>query len=174
MRMRGRIVDIGYAGERLPVSIWLPDKASRAVVLMGHGLGVDRYHESNRIPAELLVNSGTTVIAPELPLHGDRAEATLSPEDLVTAWQSFWTRGGFAEGRLLRVTTHVGDGEHHDRWHFGSGGATGGPLTPTTSISRPIGRGQLAQRATAMSSRARNSCSGSTEGRPVRGYRRRN
>ena len=67
MRMRERIVDIGSAGERLPASIWLPDKASRVVVLMGHGLGVDRYHESNRIPAELLVNSGTTVIAPERP-----------------------------------------------------------------------------------------------------------
>lgn len=76
----------------IPLSVFRPDAAPRAVVLVGHGLGADRSHSSVRLPAEILVERfGLAVVAPDLPRHGARKEGGADPSE---AWQTFWSSGG--------------------------------------------------------------------------------
>lgn len=84
------------AGTSIPTSIWLPDDGViRAVVLLGHGLGVDRRHEYNVLPATFLTEAGCAVVAPELPLHGERrTEELLDWNAVVESWQAYWVGGG--------------------------------------------------------------------------------
>ena len=78
----------------VPVSLWTGDSQARGVVLLGHGLGVDRTHATVRVPAEQLVERGLAVVAPDLPGHGVRRGAARDPAEVVDAWQSYWTSGG--------------------------------------------------------------------------------
>jgi pimeloyl-ACP methyl ester carboxylesterase len=76
----------------IPLSVFRPEPAPRAVVLVGHGLGADRSHSSVRLPAEILVERfGLAVVAPDLPRHGSRRERE---GDVTEAWQTFWSSGG--------------------------------------------------------------------------------
>jgi dienelactone hydrolase len=88
--------EISASADSIPASLWLPEgQRSRAVVLLGHGLGVDRHHEYNLRTATLLTAAGCSVLAPELPLHGERR--TEEPADwnaVVSAWQAYWASGG--------------------------------------------------------------------------------
>jgi hypothetical protein len=84
----------------MPISIWVPNGLLRGFVLMGHGLGVDRYHGSVQKPAHILTDTHQlAVIAPDLPLHGLRKADVDDPTDLIHRWQTFWTEGGV---RLLQ------------------------------------------------------------------------
>jgi hypothetical protein len=87
---------IQFRTESIPVSIWSPeDGAIRAVVLLGHGLGVDRHHEFNTRTAALLTAAGSAVVAPELPLHGERRSVDVADwNDVVSSWQEYWSSGG--------------------------------------------------------------------------------
>jgi len=79
----------------IPLSIWAPTQPTRGVVLVGHGLGVDRYHETVQKPARILTGTHQlAVIACDLPLHGLRATAMNDPMEIVDRWQAFWAAGG--------------------------------------------------------------------------------
>jgi predicted alpha/beta-hydrolase family hydrolase len=81
----------------IPVSVWTPEAKPRAVVLLGHGLGVDRSHSTVQIPAEHLVERlGIAVVAPDLPIHGVRRGVARDPAEIVAAWQAYWASGGAA------------------------------------------------------------------------------
>jgi dienelactone hydrolase len=77
----------------IPVSVFVGDGPPRGVVLLGHGLGVDRSHPTVRIPAEQLVERGLAVVAPDLPGHGVRQGTARDPAEVAEAWQSYWTSG---------------------------------------------------------------------------------
>jgi len=89
-------LEIPGTGDSIPASLWLPeDHHSRAVVLLGHGLGVDRHHEYNLRTAALLTAEGCSVLAPELPLHGERRpEEPADGDAVVSSWQAYWAGGG--------------------------------------------------------------------------------
>lgn len=81
----------------IPCSIWSATKNPRGVVLLGHGLGVDRYHETVLVPAKLLaLEYRAAVLVPEIPLHGVRDEFPDDPSGLLRRWQNFWASGGHA------------------------------------------------------------------------------
>jgi dienelactone hydrolase len=83
-----------------PVSVWTPQAKPRAVVLLGHGLGVDRTHSTVQMPAEYLVERlGLAVVAPDLPRHGVRREGAGDMASVTAAWQAYWTSGGAASLR---------------------------------------------------------------------------
>ena len=106
--MREEHVDIANGPDTIPASLWLPDGGTRrAVVLLGHGLGVDRHHAYNKLPARFLTESGCAVLIPELPLHGERRSG--EPADwqtIVDSWQAYWAAGGVealvAEWRVIQ------------------------------------------------------------------------
>lgn len=84
----------------IPVSLWTPQGNARGVVLIGHGLGVDRTHAGVQIPAEHLVERlGIAVVAPDLPRHGVRRGERKDWAEVVAAWQTYWASGGAAELR---------------------------------------------------------------------------
>lgn len=85
----------GVGAGDVPVSIWVPSGRARGVVLLGHGLGVDRYHDSVQKPTHLLTSAHQlAVIASDLPLHGVRKVDVSDPKDIVARWQAFWADGG--------------------------------------------------------------------------------
>lgn len=82
--------------QSIPLSVWMPECEPSGVVLLGHGLGVDRFHRSNQFAATLLTDThGLSAIAPEIPLHGERSDPTQS--DIVSAWQGYWSTGGWQQ-----------------------------------------------------------------------------
>ncbi len=85
---------IEAAGADVPCSLYSA-RHPRAVVLFGHGLGVDRYHETVLGPVKILNEFGFSVLVPELPLHGERAGGG-GPEwsEVVSRWQQFWAGNG--------------------------------------------------------------------------------
>lgn len=89
-------VHIPRAGHAdIPCTIWSATDSPSGVVLLGHGLGVDRFDATVRRPAELLARvHRAAVVVPEIPLHGVRAEAPYDTPDIVNLWQSFWVSGG--------------------------------------------------------------------------------
>ena len=92
----------------VPLSVYAPEGRARGVVLLGHGLGVDRSHPTVQVPAEILVERfGVAVVAPDLPLHGVRREGAKDPEAVLDRWQTYWTSGGPADLRdeWLRVAS---------------------------------------------------------------------
>ena len=92
----------------IPVSILAPAGRTRAVVLLGHGLGADRSHPTVRVPAEILVERfGAAVVVPDLPLHGVRGEGARDFESVARRWQAYWTSGGPADVRdeWLRIAS---------------------------------------------------------------------
>lgn len=82
---------------------------ARGVVLLGHGLGVDRHDETVLRPASMLQNSGFSVVVPELPLHGERSVSMSDWAEVVSNWQNFWV--GEGRDKLLRewlqILAHV-------------------------------------------------------------------
>jgi len=94
--VREKQVDIATGTSTIPASLYLPEhRTAAAVVLLGHGLGVDRHHEYNKLPARLLTERGCAVLIPELPLHGDRrGEEPADWQAVVDAWQAYWGGGG--------------------------------------------------------------------------------
>jgi dienelactone hydrolase len=81
----------------IPLSVWTPAERARGVVLIGHGLGADRSHPGVQIPAEYLVERlGIAVVAPDLPEHGARSRGPRRWDDVVAAWQAYWSAGGAA------------------------------------------------------------------------------
>ncbi len=105
--MNEEVVELRAEGEStIPMSVWTPEETTRGVVLIGHGLGVDRTHSTVQIPAAHLVEQlGVVVLAPDLPKHGVRREGPSGPAGIVAAWQAYWTSGGAAALRdeWLRV-----------------------------------------------------------------------
>lgn len=85
-------------GDDIPCSVWKADGPPRGIVLMGHGLGVDRYHESVQYPMQILAEEyGCVVIAPDIPLHGVRSQLDSDdPMEIVNQWQTYWAGGGAA------------------------------------------------------------------------------
>jgi pimeloyl-ACP methyl ester carboxylesterase len=85
----------GVGAGDVPVSVWLPNGPARGVVLIGHGLGVDRHHESVQKPVRMLTSTHElAVVACDLPLHGQRRREVHDAAELVEKWQSFWAKGG--------------------------------------------------------------------------------
>ncbi len=83
----------GRAG--IPSSIWSGNEKPTGVVLLGHGLGVDRHDQTVMRPMEILVQKhGAAVVVPEIPLHGVRAELPFNTPEIVERWQQFWISGG--------------------------------------------------------------------------------
>jgi len=95
----------------IPCSIWAATESPRGVVLIGHGLGVDRFHGTVVRPLEILVKEyRAAVVVPEIPLHGVRAELPFDTPEIVDRWQRFWVSGG-AElicRELQRLTSFCG------------------------------------------------------------------
>ena len=92
----------------VPLSVWLPERRPRGVVLLGHGLGADRSHPTVQVPAEILVERlGAAVVAPDVPCHGVRREGASDREAVLQRWQTYWTSGGPAELRdeWLRIAS---------------------------------------------------------------------
>ena len=89
-------LDIPYEGRaHIPCSIWSASTRPRGVVLLGHGLGVDRFDSTVRVPVEILAEEHhAAVVVPEIPLHGVRAMADDDPAGIVDRWQRFWIGGG--------------------------------------------------------------------------------
>ncbi|MEM7017905.1 MAG: hypothetical protein AAF512_11295, partial [Pseudomonadota bacterium] len=84
--------------EPIPCSLFLPEQESSGVVLMGHGLGVDRYHISMQIPIQILTKKyGISVIAPDLPMHGARNNEPTESMQFLRHWQEFWAGNGRAQ-----------------------------------------------------------------------------
>ncbi len=82
-------------GSEVPCSIWSTTDHPSGVVLLGHGIGVDRYHTTVRVPVEVLANEhDAAVVVPEIPLHGVRDEFPHDPSGIIDRWQAFWVRGG--------------------------------------------------------------------------------
>jgi len=93
----------------IPCSIWSATDAPRGVVLIGHGLGVDRYHSTVRRPMEILaLEHQAAVVVPEIPLHGVRAELPFDTPAIVDRWHQFWISGGIESirGELQQVTKY--------------------------------------------------------------------
>jgi hypothetical protein len=109
MSIRERHVDVRYDryGE-IPCSIWSATERPQGVVLLGHGLGVDRYDRTVRRPMEILTQEHeAAVVVPEIPLHGVRDNFPNDPSGIVDRWQRFWISGG-AEvicGELQRLVS---------------------------------------------------------------------
>lgn len=88
-RLTGREEIVGLAaanGDTIPLSVFSPTNpgAVRSVVLMGHGLGVDRYHHSMTAPMRMLLERHEmAVVAPDLPLHGVRDQPGSHPGEIV-------------------------------------------------------------------------------------------
>jgi predicted alpha/beta hydrolase len=81
----------------IPCSIWAATATPRGLVLLGHGLGVDRYDRTVLVPAEVLaVEHEAAVLVPEIPLHGVRDAFPNDPAGVVSRWQGFWASGGSA------------------------------------------------------------------------------
>lgn len=83
------------SGPGIPCSIWSAARSPRGIVLLGHGLGVDRDHETVRVPARVsALDHEAVVVVPEIPLHGVRDAHPRDPSGIVDRWQSFWAGGG--------------------------------------------------------------------------------
>lgn len=81
--------------DTVPFSVFSPEQASRGVVLMGHGLSADRYHDSMAFPTQILTEEyAFTVIAPDLPMHGVRSSHPENFMEFVNQWQRFWETTG--------------------------------------------------------------------------------
>ena len=85
----------GVGAGDIPISLWTPTATPRGFVLVGHGLGVNRQHDSiQRVVRALTDVHELAVIAPDLPLHGRRNGHPIDPPELVARWQTFWADGG--------------------------------------------------------------------------------
>ena len=89
-------IDIPFPGHNaIPCSMWSSTDKPNGVVLLGHGLGVDRFDSTVRRPVEILAQEhNAMVVVPEIPLHGDRADLPYNTPDIVERWQQFWVSGG--------------------------------------------------------------------------------
>jgi len=89
-------LDVPHEGHAaIPCSIWSATGTPRGIVLLGHGLGVDRFDRTVRGPMEMLTREhGAAVVVPEIPLHGVRADPRDDPSAIVDRWQRFWGAGG--------------------------------------------------------------------------------
>lgn len=89
---------IRVGSDTIPCSVRHPPAAPRGVVLLGHGLGVDRFDETVLVPSRLLADDfGFVVVCPELPLHGERAKRSHTSGDIARAWHEYWAGGGWRE-----------------------------------------------------------------------------
>jgi hypothetical protein len=89
----------------IPCTIYEPENPI-GLVLFGHGLSVDRFDQTVLVPARLLAGKfNFTVIVPELPFHGERADKERSWDDFTVAWQSFWA--GEGRGQILREWNRI-------------------------------------------------------------------
>ena len=84
-------------GAELFCTLWLPEAELNGCVLMGHGLGVDREHVTNRVAVDALLPHGLAVLAMDAPLHGERQPRPLSPLERVETWQAYWSERGYKE-----------------------------------------------------------------------------
>ncbi len=92
--------------EAIPCSVWSATEEPRGLVLMGHGLGADREHVGVQAPMRLLaLEHHAVVIAPDLPLHGERNALPSDPMGIVDRWQDFWVAGG--GGQIVREFEHL-------------------------------------------------------------------
>lgn len=96
MNVREQQMDLpGEGVEPVPCSIWSITDQPGGVVLLGHGLGVDRFDATVRRPVEVLTREyGAAVVVPEIPLHGVRDPMPDDPAGIVDRWQAFWAAGG--------------------------------------------------------------------------------
>ncbi|MFP6807130.1 MAG: hypothetical protein VB957_08110 [Pseudomonadales bacterium] len=61
-------------GGSIPCTFYKP-KMPNGIVLLGHGLSVDRFHQTVVGPAKMLADDfNLAVLVPELPFHGKRAK----------------------------------------------------------------------------------------------------
>jgi hypothetical protein len=99
MTISEELIEIAREGaEHIPCSLWSATDRPRQVVLMGHGLGVDRYHQSIQLPMQVLAREcDAIVIAPDIPLHGVRNRFPDDPMGIVQRWQTYWASGGVEE-----------------------------------------------------------------------------
>ena len=108
MTVSEQLIDVPYEGHAdIPCSIWSTTETPRGVVLLGHGLGVDRYDITVRRPMEILAQEHqAAVVVPEIPLHGVRSELPDDPSAIVDRWQEFWVSGGIQSicGELQQIT----------------------------------------------------------------------
>jgi dienelactone hydrolase len=97
-RVKEEVIELRAEGEgSIPLSVWTPEGPARAVVLLGHGLGVDRSHPTVQLPVEILVERfGLAVIAPDLPRHGVRREGAGDAASVIAGWATYWAHGGAA------------------------------------------------------------------------------
>jgi len=113
MTISERQIDVPYLDHRnIPCSVWSASDSPRGVVLLGHGLGVDRSHETVVHPMEILVTEHqAAVVVPEIPLHGVRAELPYDTPEIVDRWQHFWVSGGVELicSELQRLTSFCGE-----------------------------------------------------------------
>lgn len=106
--MRDQTLIIECNGEDVPCSLFeVPNP--RGVILLGHGLGVDRHDETVLRPASILNDSSFTVVVPELPFHGERSAPGSEWTELVSKWQDFWAGEGrdVLVAEWLKVLAHV-------------------------------------------------------------------
>lgn len=89
-------INLAPTGETsIPCSIWMQTEPPRGIVILGHGLGVDRFDATVMRPMELLVQDHhAAVVVPEIPLHGTRTELPYDTLEIVGRWQKFWISGG--------------------------------------------------------------------------------
>lgn len=108
MELRELRIDVPWGSQApIPCSIWSASDNPRGVVLVGHGLGVDRYDITVRRPVDLLtMDHDAVVVVPEIPLHGVRDAFADDPLGIVDRWQEFWVSGGadVMAKEFLRVT----------------------------------------------------------------------
>lgn len=78
----------------IPCTFYKPENP-RGVVLLGHGLSVDRFHRTVTGPAKILTDEfRLAVLVPELPLHGERADVVTEWNEFTTIWQNYWAGEG--------------------------------------------------------------------------------
>ena len=89
------MIDVPRGETTIPCSVWSADDDTGGIVVLGHGFGVDRYHDTVRRPVEVLTREfGATVVVPEIPLHGVRDEFPDDPSGIIERWQNYWVAGG--------------------------------------------------------------------------------
>lgn len=110
MSFTEQLIEVPHEGfPDIPCSVWADTNEPDFVVLMGHGLGVDRYHASVLKPTEILTREHqAAVVVPEIPLHGARDGSPGNQMHIVERWQKYWANGGAQQicAEFIRVTDY--------------------------------------------------------------------